>query len=485
MTLKQKTFSAGRWTAASAFISSGLQVLQIAVLARLLQPADFGLMAVTASILAVLSLFADLGLSRAIIHFENIPESALTSLYWLNLLAGLALSVTFAIAAPLLGKVFHLDGLSTVLVAISPFFVLSSLGQQFCAVAEKEFRFSTLAVNEILAATCGLLVAVSIALLDGGVYALVGAALTTTSVSSALAWIRLSQGHRPSIHFDLAETRPYLNFGSYLVGESTLNTLLRQADVFVAGAFANPAALGLYSLPRDLSLRIGMIVNPIITRVGFPVMSRLQGDVPALKAVYLQTLRMTASVNFPIYVALGMFANEIVALLYGPRWNGAVTYLQVFAAWGLIRSTGNPVGSLLHAVGAVRRAFWWNVACVLLLPSLYWLATSIQGLYGLAMGMVLIQIFLVPFMWRFLVRPCCNASFSEYLGQLITPLILSLLAGLAAFMVTRNVPHGTLRLLLGGTCGGAIYLVLCRHFNSQWFSAMWTLLRLPQRAQNS
>ncbi len=120
--------------------------------------------------------------------------------------------------------------------------------------------------------------------------------------------------------------------------------------------------MGIYSLPRDLSLRIAFIINPIITRVGFPVMARVQQDTVQLKFIYLQTLRMTASVNFPLYLALALFAEEIVALLFGKQWQASAEYLQIFAVLGLIRSTGNPAGSLLYAVGRANLAFWWNMA---------------------------------------------------------------------------------------------------------------------------
>jgi O-antigen/teichoic acid export membrane protein len=485
VSLKQRTFSAGRWTATSALVRSGLQILQTVVLARLLVPADFGLMAVTVSILAVLGLFTDLGLSRAIIHFEDISDDALASLYWLNLLMGVVLSLLFATAAPLLSDMFGLAGLTPVLLATSPLFILSAVGQQFCSLAEKELRFSTLALNEIGSAALGFAVAVFVALRGGGVYALVSAVLVTAAINSALAWWRLSGGHRPRLHLAPTETKPYLRFGSYLVGEGLVNTLIRQADVLVAGLVVNSAALGLFSLPRDLSMRIGMVVNPIITRVGFPVMSRLQGDKPALKSVYLQTLRMTASVNFPAYVALTLFADEIVALLYGPQWKGAAVYLRVLAAWGLLRSTGSPVGSLLHAVGAVKRAFLWNVAVLMIVPLFYWIAVNGWGLTGLAAALVMLHVALVFPSWHFLVRPCCGATIGEYLRQLGTPLLLSLIAGLAAWLATRGVPHGTVRLAIGCVTGGCVYLGLSRVFNRQWFNAIWVLLRLPSRTRPS
>jgi O-antigen/teichoic acid export membrane protein len=483
--LKQRTFSAGRWTTISALVRSGLQVLQIAVLARLLSPADFGLMAITVSLVAVLSLFTDIGLSRAIIHFETVPEDAMISLFWLNLLAGLGLSTLFAASSPLLSKIFKLDGLESVLLTISPIFILSAIGQQLCALAEKEFRFATLAINEIVAGSLGFVVAIIVALNGGGVYALLAGVLTNSIANSALAWLRLSTGRWLRWHFDFSETKRFLNFGSYLVGEGFLNAVIRQSDIFVGGFSVNPTALGIYSVPRDLSLRISMIVNPIITRVGFPVMSRLQEDMKALKSVYLQTLRMTASVNFPAYIALGLFADEVVALLYGPHWRGAAIYLRLLAVWGLLRSTGNPVGSLLHAVGHVRRAFWWNACLVLLLPLIYLIAAYHWQLMGLTIALIVVHVGLLVPSWYFLVRPTCGATLSEYLKQLLIPLLISLLSVGTAWFITRDIPHGTLRLAIGGLIGSTIYVGLSSQYNRQWFNAMWRLINLPEKTTDA
>lgn len=485
MNLKSKTFSAGRWTSASAVLRSVLQLLQISILARLLSPADFGVMAVAGSLLTLVNLFSDLGLSRAIIHFRTISVDDLASLFWLNLLAGLVLSIGFAASAPMLGDIFKLHGLTAVLLATSPVFVLSAFGQQFRALAEKDFRFSTLSIIEIVSAASGVVAAIGIALMGGGIYALVGAILVAASANSALAFWQLSKGYRPRWHLRPTEVRRFLQFGGYLIGENLLNTLISQSDIFVGGLFATPIALGFYSVPRDLSLRVGMVVNPIITRVGFPVMASLQTDSSALKSVYMQTLRMTASVNCPAYIALALFADEVVALLYGHQWKHAATYLRILALWGLINSIGNPVGSLLHAVGAVKRAFWWNAALLLVIPPLLWITTRDWGLPGLAAALVIIYLALMLPAWWILVYPYCGATVLEYLRQIVTPLILSTITGLSAWLITRDVPHGTLRLALGAIIGSVIYLGLSRAFNRLWFNAMWTLLHLPTHAKST
>lgn len=477
MSLKQKAFSAGRWTATSAILVAGLQLLQTVVLARLLLPAEFGLMAVAASLLAVIALIADLGLSRALIHFDDARADTLSSLYWLNVGLSLLLMLLLLISAPVFGDLYGSTALVPVLQSGSLVFPLTAWGQQFRVLAERSLRFSELARIEILAGLAGCGFAIAFAFAGGGVYALVAGILVRAAVSSALAWTMLSAGSRPFRHLRLAETRPFLHFGGYLVGDSLANNVRRDADVFVGGLVLGPAAMGLFSVPRDLSLRIATVINPVITRVGFPIMSRLQGDRGKLKEVYLQTLRMATSVNFPVYVMLALFADEIVALLYGPQWQGAELYLRILAAWGLLRSVGNTAGGLLYAVGKAKRAFWWNFGLLLILPPLYWLAVGKWGLEGLAWGVVMLQLVITLPGWRFLVQPACGAGLLEYLQQLIVPLWLSLAAGTVAWIATRSLDHGTLRLLVGGSVGGVFYLALSWIFNRRWADAMIGMLR--------
>ena len=477
MSDKKRVFSAGRWTVLSALIRSALTILQLTILARLLSPDDFGLMAITGSILAIVILFSDLGLSRAIIHFDNLTENTLSSLYWLNLLMGLVLSLLFAAAAPLMGGLFKLEGLTILLLSISPCFLLMAFGQQYCALAEKKLNFIVLSINETIAAICGFIAAIIIALNHGGVYALVAGMLINISTNSLLAWLRLSKDYPLRWHLNIQETLPFLRYGSYIVGESLLNTIQRQADIFVASFFASPALLGLYSMPRDFCFKVGMTINPIITRIGFPLMSRHQQDVAALKSIYLQTLRMTSSLNFPLYFVLGVFAQELVLLLFGAQWKDAAIYMQLLAIWGAFRSVGNPVGSLLHAIGAVRQAFWWNVCMLLLLPICYWLGAYYFGLVGLSLTLVLAHIILLPLTWWFLVRPLCHVGFVEYLAKITTPFVLSVVSGLIAWLMVIDLTHSILRLFVGGFVFGCCYLLLSRYFNRAWFDAILLLLK--------
>ncbi len=476
MNLKRATFAAGRWTSFSTLVVTGLQVLQTMVLARILLPQDFGLMAVAGAVIAVAVLLADLGLSQALIHFDTVPRTACSSIYWLNMLLAIVLMAALWLAAPVLGRLYDSAALVSLLRWTSVMFPLAAAGQQLRALAAKDLRFDRLALADMGAATTSLACAVIAALLGAGVYALAIGLLVRTGMATLLCWIMLPATYRPDLRFHPREALPYLTFGGFSVGETLANDIRRSADIFVGGLVLGPGAVGVYAVPRDLSLKLASVLNRIVTRVGFPVMSKVKSEQDRVRHIYMQTLRMTASINFPLYVCLGLFASEIVNLLYGPQWHEAIRYLQILAAWGLIRSTGNPAGSLIYAVGRIKRAFWWNISMLVILPPLYWLATHAHGLPGLAVGVLALQALIVIPAWYFLIRPCCDASLKEYLSQFGAPLVCALGAGALAWLVAHDLPHGTLRLAAGGVVGSVAYLGFSWFLNRRWVNAMRELL---------
>lgn len=478
MSLKKTTFSATRWTAASTGLVAGVQILQTSVLARFLSPSEFGLMAVATAMIAVLSLLVDWGLSQALIHFDDVPTRHRSSIYWLNMLLSFFLMTALCLAAPIIARLYQSILLEPLLCWASLVFPLSAVGQQLRALAAKELRFDTLALIEVISAIASCVFAVVAALFNAGLYSLIIAFLTNAGLNSLLSWIMLPPGYRPMFHFNATETRTYLRFGSYLVGESIAGSFHRNADVFVGGLALGASTIGIYSVPRDLSLRLATTINSIGTRIGFPVMSQVKHSSEKLKSIYLQTLRMTASINFPAYIVLGVFANDIVALLYGSKWHSSVIYLQILAVWGLVRSTGSPIGSLIYATGKTKRAFWWNMSLLLILPLLFWLGTKSYDLLGLALTAIVIQLFLFIPIWILFVRPCCRATLREYTKSFLAPLFCALIAGFLAWLPTHDLPHSTVRLAVGGIVLGVAYLLLSWCLNRQWVIAILELLNI-------
>lgn len=450
-------------------------LLQMAILARLLAPSDFGLMALAAAVIAFAQIFSDMGMSNAIIHHQKISQEALSSLYWLNVLASASLMLFLILLSPFIAVWYQEPRMQNILTVVSSTFLIVALSQQLRVIAEKYLLFQQLAVIELTASLLGFVVSVIVAFAGGGVYALVAGMFVNVVVTTVLSWWILADGWRPLWRLRLSEIREFLGFGAYMIGFNLTNTINMQADILIGGRVLGSSSLGAYTLPKELSLRLAMIINPIVTRVGLPVMAKAQADKIILKSIYLKTLLMTASVNFPIYFLMAIFSSEIVVIMFGDQWQESIPLLRILALWGMVRSIGNPAGSLVFAMGRANLAFWWSFGLMLFLVPAYWIGSQ-YGIEGLALS-VLISMLAIPLpQWLILIRPLCGAGFVEYFKQLAIPFVISALAAVAGFLAAMPFEAAVLRLGAGIIAGGPIYLVLSRWLNRTWFAAITELL---------
>lgn len=477
LTLKHQTFSALRWTTFAMVGKSGLQFAQMVVLARLLAPTDFGLMAMVLATMAFVQVFADLGVSNAIIHHQNISPNQMSSLYWLSVVVGAGLMLALmAFSGGLGALMFNRPDLQPILISISASILAVAAGQQLKVMAEKSLRFAILAKIEIAAALAGFIAAICWAWISPSVYALVAGVLTNGVVQTLLLWLLAADGWRPALRLRLSEIRPFLKFGGYIMANNLINSFNAQADVLIAGRLFPAATLGVYSLPRSLSLNVAGAINPVITRVGLPVMAKAQHDRAFLKSIYLKTMRMTASINFPIYIALAVFSEEAVLLIFGSKWIESAPLLTYLAIWGMLRSCGNPVGSLLLAVGRADLQFKWNLALLFAVTPALW-AGATFGIAGLAIAQTALMATLLIPAWYFLVWPHCGARAVEYAQSMSAPLMAALPAVALGYLAVSGLEAPLWRIAGAAAVAILAYLMLSAIMNREWLLAMQQLLK--------
>lgn len=471
MTLAGKTYSAARWTTASNVVRAGLQLLQVAVLARFLAPADYGLMAMVMVVLSYAGLFSDMGLSTAFVQRQQISHEERSSLYWLSVVVGGALMLIVMAIAPLAAMFFKEPQLTPLMLLVATNFLVIALSQQLRMDAEKSLNFRPIALIEISAALVGFAVAVLTAWLDWGVYALVLAAIASAWLTMLLSWLVLPQGWRPAWRLHWSEVRWFVRFGGGMVLNNVINHINSTVDLILGGRILGPSPLGLYSVPRNLMLQVQRMINPIFTRIGFPLIASIQDDKERVKQVYLKTINMTASVNAPVYVAIVAFAPEIVLLLLGPKWTEAAPLMRVLALWGLLRSFGNPAGSLLFSLGHVSLSVKWNAVLLLITPLVVWFGSQ-WGAMGMAWAMAgLMAVLFIPG-WAILVRPTCGASFGEYLKQVFAPILCAVLSGVAGFIFVIRFEDKLIRLGIGLLIGLICYLCLTNILNKNFIKTL-------------
>lgn len=416
-------------------------------------------MAMVTVVVSYAALFSDMGLSTAFVQRQHVSQEERSSLYWLSVAAGAGLMLLVMAASPLAAYLLDEPLLPSLIALVSTNFLVVALGQQLRMDAEKALNFRPVAVIEVIAAVSGFAVALTAAWLGWGVHALVVAAMASAWITMLLSWVSLARGWRPLWRLRWAEVSWFVRFGGGMVANNVINHINTTVDVLLGGRLLGATQLGLYSVPRNLILQAQFLVNPIFTRVGFPVIASIQHDKERVRQVYLKIMNLTATVNAPIYVAMAVFAPDFVKLMLGDKFQDAVPLLRVLALWGLFRSFGNPVGSLVFGLGRVRLSTFWNLCLLFVAPPALWFGSQ-HGAAGMAWAMAGIMVALFIPGWAVLVRPACGATLWAYSRQVLMPTLCAVLAGGTAWLSVSAFDLPWVRLGLGLTIGTFAYLVL-------------------------
>jgi len=429
-----------------------------------------------AVVLSYAGLFSDMGISTAFVQRQQISHEERSSLYWLSVSVGLVLMLLVMAASPLAAAFFNEPELVLLMIIAATNFLVIALGQQLRMDAEKNLNFRPVAIIEMVAALLGFTVAVIAAWLDWGVYALVAAAIVSAWLTTILSWMLLAKGWRPTWRLRWDEVRWFVHFGGGMIINSVINHVNSTVDLLLGGHLFGASQFGLYSVPRNLIMHVQSMINPIITRVGFPLIASIQNDKVRVREIYKKTMNMTASINAPVYVAIGLFAPEIVLLLLGERWLDAAPLLRALAFWGLFRSFGNPVGSLLFGLGRVRLAVRWNAGLLLIVPPTVWFGSN-YGAIGMAMAMAVLMVALFIPGWSILIRTTCELGLWEYSKEVVAPTFCALLAGGGAWLIASQVDSPVMRLIVGLPIGAAVYIAVSLIINRSWCSTVSRVIR--------
>jgi PST family polysaccharide transporter len=267
MDLTTKTVQGVGWTGTSQFIRLLLQLGITAILARLLTPTDFGLLAMVVVFTNLVMIFRDFGLTAALIQRKGVTEEHLSSSFWINILTGLLLAFLLAALAPVIAYFYGEDRLTLIIIVLASTFFISSFGIVQTALFTKELNFKPLAVIEILAVAISGTIAVFMAFSGFGVWSLVWQQVISSFVIVISLWTLSSW--RPKILFQWQRVKELLGFGLNLTGFSFVNYFNRNLDNLLIGKFLGSASLGFYNLAYQLLLFPLSNISSVIGRVMF------------------------------------------------------------------------------------------------------------------------------------------------------------------------------------------------------------------------
>ena len=373
---------------ASRVLSYGTNV----VLARLLAPADFGLVSFALIFINAGTLLQDLGVSAALVFGGRDARTVAGTALTINVVAASALCLVAIAASPFVAMLQADHNTPVVLIALSFGLVVTSLGSVQSAVLMKELDYRRKFIPDALPFATGGLVSVVMALTGFGVWSLVVGNLVRAATSSGLLWMMSSLRPRPAFHWPVAVD--LLRYGRHVALSSILGFVSNNVDYFVIGYALGATPLGIYTMAYVIATLVPS-VSGVAVSVMFPALSRVRDDQDALDAIFTDANRILWALSTPLAILIFIGAPAFVHTMLGDRWTAAILPLRILAASAWLQSVTQIFSPASKAVG--RPDLLWKFILVRTLTSVPLLLLSVRfGIAGVASCVVLLLLVFVP-----------------------------------------------------------------------------------------
>lgn len=427
------------------------------VLARLLDPVDFGLVGMVTAVTGVFNLFKDAGLSLATVQRATVTNEQVSTLFWINMLVGVALGLLSLAIAPILVFFYQEPRLFWVTVALATGFIFNAAGVQHSAILQRQMNFTALAKIEIIALLVSTAVGIGMAIEGYGYWALVAMAIISPAVSTICLWSMATW--IPGVPHRRVGISSMMRFG----GTATLNGLVvyiaYNLEKVLLGRFWGADVLGMYERAYQLINVPTANLNSASGGVAFAALSRLQDDPSRYRQYFLKGYSVVLAMTIPITIACAMFASDIISVILGTKWKEAIPIFQLLTPTIFVFGLINPMWWLLASSGLLGRSMKIALVIAPLVITAYVIGLP-YGPTGVAFAYSAVMIvWLVPH-----IAWCIHGtviSLSDIFKVATQPFLSGIMAATVAFAVqlycgqslsafTRLVLEGSILLIVYG-----------------------------------
>jgi O-antigen/teichoic acid export membrane protein len=423
MNLQQQAIRGVIWSALESWGKQAISFIVFFLLARLLGPETFGLVALASVFLAFVQLLNDQGLAQAIIQRKEIEPEHLDTAFWTNLGVGSLLTTVSISAAGLVATFFNEPGLAPIIRWLSLTFVIGSLSSVQQAIFSRKLDFKAHATRSLIAMLIGGVVGVTMALMNYGVWSLVGQQLANSIAQCLVVW--WITDWRPGLRVSQKHFKDLFSFGVNVFGFNLVNFFNRRSDDFLIGYFLGSTALGYYAVAYRLLLVVIELIARVIDRVAIALFSKIQQEPERLRRGYYTVTQLTSLLAFPCFLGMAALAPELVPVLFGEQWTPSIPVMQILSFIGILQSIGIFNSTVILSQG---KPFWRLVfGSINSLVAVTGFLISVRwGIVAVATSYVISGYLLSPIP-ILLIRKLINIKISKYLGQFVVPLLATLM----------------------------------------------------------
>lgn len=487
--LKEVALKGAGITAYSVGAITILQIVQTAMLGRMLGPETFGLIALLTLMIEFVQLFSST-IHEVIIQKKTPSKQELSSLFWFMVFFSLLMMLIVNLLAIFIPEGTLLYAVKPLIPAISTLFLLAAIASQIESLTLKALQFHISSHVNVVATL--LFVCISLGgafFLDDGVWFYVIGQLAFYS-SKALLLLIHGMKHQmiPTFHFRYADLKDYLGFGFYRLGASVVNYFNARMDQMIVAVLFGPHILSFYAMANKIVLQPILKINPIIMKVSFPIFSNLNDNEERLRRGYLYMLKLLTISISPVLIGMAVIAPTAVPLLLGDSWSDSVPLIQMLAAYAFIRSMNNSNNSLILAAGKAKFTLYWNILIAgVSFPAMYFIGGLTSHVYSIALVLIGVHAMFVIILHKFMVCKLIGTNYDRVLASIGYPLLPSVFMGLLTYLLGQliSIHYAMISMVVQAIFGVSVYMVFIMLLQKPlWQDVMQTLRRNKRRSSS-
>jgi PST family polysaccharide transporter len=410
------------WSALQQLGDRGFRVLIYLVLARLVLPDAFGLVALASVFIEFGQICLNQGLTAAIVQREELEPDHIDSAFWGNVVFGLMIGVAVYAGSNSIADLARNEDLSPVVRWLAISFPIASLSGVQEALLRRELRFKALAIRSFVSQTTAGVVSLVLAFLGAGVWSIVALELVRRAVGTVVLWA--ASDWRPGLNLSYRHYLDLLSFGIHIMGVAIVTFFRNRSDYYLIGVFLGTTALGFYSVARQLVNSLTGLINGSVGEVMWTTFARLQSDPARLSRAISQGMQMLATMAWPVFLGGFAVAPELVPVVLGARWAPSVPIVQAFLLCSCLLVASGSLMSAITAIGETRLRLGVEVATAIVTLAAVVLAVP-RGIEAVGWAYAGALLLLLPLQAGLALRRL-PLLFREFLASLRVPAVASL-----------------------------------------------------------
>ena len=451
MSLKARAIKAVFWSALEQFGNKLVGFIISTMLARLLMPEEFGLIAMLSIFIGLASVLIDSGLTQSLIRTNECDTEDLSTVFYFNIIISIIVYFIFYLIAPFVSTYFEQPALINIIRVYSIVFIINSFSAVQKTILTKSLDFKTLMFATMPSLFLYGLVGIFLAINGFGVWSLVWAAIAQSIAVSIQLWLKST--FKPILIFNIVKFKYHFNFGYKLLLSGLLETIFSNSYTFIIGKLYAPSQVGFYSKSNNLEMLPVQLITSVLTKITYPLFSEIQNDNIRLKKIFKRLIQIVILIVAPTLVFSAILATPIFRLLYTEKWLPAVPYFQILCIAGILFPLHSFNLHILNVKG--RSELFLKLEIFKKIIILVAIFISIQyGLLGLLYGNVITSIL------SFFINSYYSGKFINYnslhqIKDMMPILLITLISGFIVFLtdILINSYHDIIRILVGGFIG--------------------------------